>query len=332
MKILIASSVDTDVINHLAIKHEVVYRPGAKPDVLKELIQGCRALVFRSGVDITADLLSRSPRLELLVRAGCGLDNVDLEYIEQHHMQLVRIPGPSAQAVAEMAIALMLGLARRVREADVMLRQGHFAKHELEGHLISGKTLGIVGAGNIGSRVGQLATALGMHCLGCVKNPGPAVAERLFAKGIQLTTFDEVISQADYLTIHVPLNDSTRKLINADALSRTKPGAILTNLARGGVVDEAALHDALVSGQLRGAALDVHEQEGEGKISPLADLNQVLLTPHIGAMTVETQQQIGQRVIEIIESFCRRSEAEAPLQVAALQETVSHHTLTAFTD
>jgi D-3-phosphoglycerate dehydrogenase len=164
--------------------------------------------------------------------------------------------------------------------------------------------LGIVGAGNIGSRVGQMGVAWDMEVIACVEYPSALRAAELAEKGIRLTSFDEVISAADFVSIHVPLKDSTRNLINADVLCRMKPGAFLINLARGGVVDEQALYKALTKGdRLRGAALDVHEQEGEGKISPLAGLPNVILTPHIGAMTVDSQREIGRRVIEAVNSF-----------------------------
>jgi phosphoglycerate dehydrogenase-like enzyme len=143
-----------------------------------------------------------------------------------------------------------------------------------------------------------------MEVIGCVENPSPTRAAELAEKGIRLTNFDEVISTADFVSIHVPLKDSTRQLINADVFSRMKPGAFLINLARGGVVDEQALYEALTEGdRLRGAAVDVHEQEGEGKVSPLAELSNVILTPHIGAMTIDSQREIGRRVIEAVNSF-----------------------------
>jgi phosphoglycerate dehydrogenase-like enzyme len=220
---------------------------------------------------------------------------------------LQRIPEPAAQAVSEMALALMFALARNLRQADVMLRHGHWAKDTLEGHLLAGKVLGIVGVGNIGSRLGVLASAIGMEPIGCVADSTPAVIQTLRDKGITVADFDTVLATADFVCVHVPLNDSTRGLINRRALSLMKKGSYLINLARGGVVDEAALHAALISGRLAGAALDVHEHEGQGQISPLAQLSNVLLTPHIGASTVETQQQIALRVVEIIEAFVQQS-------------------------
>ena len=304
MRIAIVSGVDIDVIRHLEKHHEVIYNLDAKPDVLRNTIQGCDVLVFRSGVSITAELMAHAPNLGLLVRAGSGLDNIDLEYLKLRDIKLQRIPEPSAQAVGEMAIALMFALARNLREADQKLRQGYWAKLELESHLLSGKVLGIVGAGNIGARTGQLGAALGMKPMGCVQASTPAIAAELRKKHIQPATFEEVVTNADFLSIHVPLSDSTRNMINANTFAMMKRGSYLINLARGGVVDEKALYQELTKGKrVRGAAMDVHEREGHGKISPLAELPNVLLTPHIGAMTVETQQDIGRRAVEMIEEF-----------------------------
>ncbi|HKZ01963.1 MAG TPA: NAD(P)-dependent oxidoreductase, partial [Pyrinomonadaceae bacterium] len=161
----------------------------------------------------------------------------------------------------------------------------------------------------------------GMQPIGCVEHPSPVAAADLHQQGIRLTTFEEVVSQADFLSIHVPLSDSTRNLIDAKALSQMKVGAFLVNLARGGVVDEQALYESLTNGsRIRGAALDVHQQEGEGKISPLAELPNVILTPHIGAMTRDAQQEIGRQVNAIIDSFSGSypipSDSEAALTYA----------------
>lgn len=300
MKLLIASSVDSDALQILSEDHQIVDARGCTPQQLGEMIQDCDAVVFRSGVQLSADVLQRAPRLRLLIRAGSGCDNVDLDYVRKHQLDFVRIPEPGARAVAELSFALMLSLARQIREADLLLRDGHWAKNDLKGYLLRDKVLGIVGCGNIGSCVGEMGAAWGMRVIGCTESCSPAVAESLAARGIRLTDFDEVISTSDFVSVHVPLEDSTRNLLDAAALRRMKRGAFLVNLARGGVVDETALYDLLVEGHLRGAGLDVHLREGEGHISPLATLPQVLLTPHIGASTVDTQREIGRRIVQLV--------------------------------
>jgi phosphoglycerate dehydrogenase-like enzyme len=323
MKILIVSPVDQAAINKLQEDHDVLCAFNPHDGLLQSLIKDREVLVFRSGVSITRTLLAGAPNLRLLVRAGCGLDNLDLPYISNRGIKLSRIPEPAAQAVAELTFALMLALARNLREADTTLRQGHWAKHELVGHRLRGKILGIVGTGNIGTRVGQLGAALGMQPIGCVEHPCPACATRLRGKGIVLKDFDVVVSQADFLSIHVPLKESTYNLVDSRALARMKPGAFLINMARGGVVDEDALYEMLVQGsRLRGAALDVHKHEGEGKVSPLAALPNVLLTPHIGSSTVDTQREIGRRVVEIINSFAAE-DTEAPHSMPMEQQILT---------
>ncbi len=314
MRILVADPIDADALNELQKEHRVIFALGANTESLQKLIPEAEVLIFRSGVTVSAAVMECAPDLKLLIRAGSGIDNLDLEYVRQRGLKLVRIPEPGAQAVAEMAFAFMLALSRNLLYADRMTRQGRWLKHELTSHLLAGRILGIVGAGNIGSRVGQVGAAWGMEVIGCVEHPSPTRAEELGAKGIRLVPFDQVITQADYLSVNVSLKDSTRDLINADVLARVKPGAFLVNLSRGGVVDEQALYRALTpGGRLKGAALDVHKAEGESKMSPLAELPNVVLTPHIGAMTVETQREIGRRVLATINNFAAQP----------VQETVS---------
>jgi D-3-phosphoglycerate dehydrogenase / 2-oxoglutarate reductase len=300
MKILIASPIDESAITRLAADHEV--RRAGVAD-LSQLVRDCEVLVFRSGVEITTDLLRAASRLRLIIRAGSGTDNIDLAAVHGRGIHFERIPEPGAKAVAEMSFALMLALARNLLGADHSWRTGRWLKHELAGVGLTGKVLGVYGAGAIGSRVGALGAAWGMEVLGCVEHPSPVSQERLSALGIQLVDGDEVLARADFLSIHVPLTTRTRDLIDRSALARMRPGGFLVNLARGGVVDERALRDALLSGHLRGAALDVHEHEGDGNVSPLADLPNVILTPHIGASTVDAQEEIGQRVVDVVEKF-----------------------------
>lgn len=301
MKLLIASSVDSEALEVLRREHEIVDARGSCAQRLKELIVDCDALVFRSGVQITAEVMRRAPSLRLLIRAGSGCDNVDLEYAHRHGIKFVRIPEPGARAVAELAFALMLSLARQIPQADALLREGHWAKSELQGYLLRDKVLGVIGCGNIGACVGAMGAAWGMKVVGCVEYPSPVVAQRLAEQGIRLADFDEVLKESDFISVHVPLMESTRNLLDDAAFQRMKRGAFLVNLARGGVVDEEALYKALVRGHLRGAGLDVHQREGEGEISRMAGLSQVLLTPHIGASTVDTQREIGRRIVEIVQ-------------------------------
>jgi phosphoglycerate dehydrogenase-like enzyme len=304
MRILIASPIEPATISQLREEHNVVCAFDATADVLQSAIRDRDLLIFRSGVSITAQVMECAPDLRYLIRAGSGLDNVDVEYVRRRGLELVRIPTPSAQAVAEMAFALMLAMSRRLFEADRSMREGRWAKYELYGSLLSGKVLGIVGAGNTGSRVGEVGASWGMEVVGCVEHPSPERGAALAEKGIRLTTFNEVISVSDYVSVHVPVKESTRHMIDAGVMARMKQGSHLINLGRGGVIDEQALVEALTQGDtLSGAALDVHEVEAEGYVSPLAGLPNVILTPHIGATVIDTQQEIGRRVQEHVERY-----------------------------
>jgi phosphoglycerate dehydrogenase-like enzyme len=303
MHILIASSIHQDAIDTLVGQYDVVCAFNAPEDQLRSAIADREVLVFRSGVQISAAVMSAAPRLRLLIRAGSGTDNIDMDYVRSRQLPLIRIPGPGAKAVAELSFSLMLNLARRVLPAHEQWSQGHWVKKEMTGYNLTGKVLGIVGAGNIGSRVGQLGAAWGMEVLGSVETPTAAKAKRLARLGVRLTSLDELLERADFVSIHVPLKPSTRYLIDEAALGRMKPGAYLVNLARGGVVDEAALAAALDSGRLRGAGLDVHEREGEGQISPLAGRPDVVLTPHIGASTYDSQREIGRVIVATLDEF-----------------------------
>ena len=218
-----------------------------------------------------------------------------------------RIPEPGARAVAEMTFALMLSLSRNVVHANELWKQGVWAKKRMGGHLINGKTLGVIGLGSIGTTVAKLGKAWGMKAIGCVESYSTERRDALHESGIELMNFNDVLMQADILSLHVPFNATTKYMINEAALKSMKKGSFLINLARGGVVQETALYNALLAGKIKGAALDVHEKEGDGNISPLAELSNVILTPHIGAMALESQKMIGDRVLEILDKINQKN-------------------------
>lgn len=315
MKILIASPLDQGAVERLSRLHDVrVVRSPGEAD-FRAAAADRDVVVLRSGVLLSAEVMSGAEQLRLVVRAGSGLDNIDLDHAEAHRIRVVRVPGMSAPPVAEFTFALLLSLARNVALADRLIRDGHWPKPRLGGALLCGKTLGVVGAGNIGALVGQMGHAWGMQVLGCVERPSEEAATRLATRGIRLTDFDEVVARSDFVSLHVPLTDDTHHLVDAPVLDRMRPGSLLVNMARGGVVDEKALHEALVAGgTVAGAALDVHETEGEGTLSPLVGLPNVVLTPHIGAMAVDSQRLIGERVVELIEA-CQRGDLEEEVRV-----------------
>lgn len=302
MRILIASKIDPDTVATLQAGHDVVMAVGAPREELEARMADREALIFRSGLDIDRALLDAAPRLHTIVRAGSGLDNLDLDQVRARGIHLQRVPGPGARAVAELTFALFLGLARQLVQVDRLLREGHWAKNEVVGWNLGGKTLGIVGLGSIGSTVARLGQAWGMHVIGCVGEPTPDRAARFAAEGIELVTLDDVLRLGDFVSVHVPLDAATRGLIGSRELALMKRGSYLVNVARGGIVDEHALLAALTDGDRpAGVGLDVHVAEGPDRISPLAGLPNVVLTPHIGATTVDAQREIGAEVVRIIE-------------------------------
>jgi D-3-phosphoglycerate dehydrogenase / 2-oxoglutarate reductase len=307
MRLLVASPIHADALAVLQQEHDVRMAIGAPEQELADAAGDREAIIFRSGVTIGPGALS-APGLRLLVRAGSGLDNLDLDLVRGRGIELHRIPGPGAQAVAELTFGLMLGLARGIVHADRQLRAGHWIKSELVGYNLRGKRLGIVGLGSIGTRVAQLGLAWGMRPLGVVDKPSRERGSTFSAMGVDLVDLPTTLGESDFLTIHVPLGTPTRNLIGATEIGQMKRGAFLVNIARGGVVDETALHQALVDGHLRGAALDVHIAEGEGKVSPLADLPNVILTPHIGAQTIDAQEEIGREIVAIIRRYSGQGE------------------------
>lgn len=304
MRILIASSIFAGAIRKLEEKHDVICAFGAPQEELIKLIKDRDILILRSGVDINSQVLAAGTQLKLLLRAGSGVDNIDMDYVKANKLELIRIPEPGAKAVAELSFLHMLALSRNLLYGDQSLRKGKWVKHELKGFLLTGKTLGIIGVGSIGSRVAMMGAAWGMNVIGCVNNPSEERANKLWEQfKVKLTDFSSVISSADYISIHVPKSESTKYLFNDETFSRVKRGAFLINLARGGVVDEKSLYKAIVETKIiSGAALDVHENEGDGKISPLAGLQNVVLSPHIGAQTVDSQKEIGERILNIMET------------------------------
>lgn len=304
MRILVISPLDPSAIETLGSTHDVLHVVNPPPEELRRLVADREVVVLRSGVVLSGDVLEAAPSLRLVVRAGSGLDNIDLDTARDRGVRVVRVPAMSAPAVAELTFGLLLALARRIVVADQHLRRGHWPKSELGGPLLRGKTLGVVGAGQIGALVGEMGAAWGMHVLGCVARGDHAAATALAARGIELVDLGTVVQRADVLTLHVPLDDSTWHLVDEAVLDRMKPGSLLVNMARGGVVDEKALLEALRHGTtVAGAALDVHEAEGEGTVPPLAELDNVVMTPHIGAMATDSQRLIGERVVTLITAF-----------------------------
>lgn len=307
MRVTTLSEIDSEALERLKGDHEVRVAHGTPPAELPAVVGDAEVIVVRSGVEVDRHVLESSPGLGLVVRAGSGLDNIDLETTRARGVRVVRIPGPSAQAVAEFTLGSMLAVSRHIVGADASMRRGEWRKSELAGNLLRGKVVGVVGLGNIGSAVARLCQAMGMTVAGCLPDPSEITARRWKASGVELFSLDELAEAADYLTLHVPLDQTTHHMVDKRLLGLMKDGSYLINTSRGGVVDEASLLDALERPYgVQGAALDTHEAEGNG-VSIFADHPRVVLTPHIGSMAVEAQGEIGRRLVEIVTAFERGS-------------------------
>jgi D-3-phosphoglycerate dehydrogenase len=303
MRIAIVNPIAEHAVTHLEALHDVS-RDFDDPSIdFPTPLDSIECVIMRSGLELDAGRLDAMSSLGLIVRAGSGFDNIDLAHTRSRGIRIVRVPGPAAQAVAEYTFGMMLSVSRNVTKADRFVRGGHWPKRDLAGNLLIGKTLGIVGVGNIGSRVGALGDAWGMDVIGCVGHMDMVDRDAYAEIGITIEDFEEVLRTSDYVTLHTPLDDTTRGLIGARELSLMKSDAYLINTARGSVVDESALGDALAAGHLAGVALDVHEKEGEGVIPDLTRFDNVVVTPHIGGMAEESQAAIGHRIIELIGSY-----------------------------
>ena len=290
-KILITDGLKPAGQTILSREAEVDDRNGISAAELLAVIGNYDAVIVRSRTKITAEVLEAGkPRLKVVGRAGVGVDNIDLEAAKARGIKVVNAPQASTNAVAELAIGMMFALARRLTEADASMKRGEWLKKQLTGTELHGKTLGVVGMGRIGSRVGALAKALGMEIIGY----DPLIpAEEISRRGAQpVATLPELYAQADVITLHVPLTPQTRGMVNAEAFAQMKPGVMIICAARGGVIDEDALHEALESGQVGGAGLDVFATEPPGA-SPLVSHPRVVATPHIGAQTKEAQNRVA---------------------------------------
>ena len=303
MKLLIITHLDIDTIMALQTQHDVSIVAGATAHNLGCYLADCEVLIYRDQIPISAEILTLAPHLKLILRLHSETDDVDLDALAERNIAFVRVPRPTARAVAEHTFGLMLGLARQIRCMDHRLRLGQREPHNLKGVTLAGKTLGIVGAGKIGRMTGELGHLWGMNVIGCVQNPTLEKAVVLREHGITLRPLKAVLCSADFLSVHVPYSEDNHHLISSAELALMQPTAFLLSMSDGGVVDEFALHEALVHKQLAGAALDAHETATWRRLSPLAKHDNVILTPHIGGLTVDTQRGLGKRVIQLIDEL-----------------------------
>jgi|TARA_B110000014_G_scaffold237661_1_gene203739 D-3-phosphoglycerate dehydrogenase len=280
---------------------KITYEPEITPEQISEKIENFDVVIVRSRTKITKDLIEKANKCKIIARVGVGLDNIDQDAAKEKGIRVINAVEGAMNAVAELVIGLMLSLAREIPRADREVRNGNWIKKELMGTELRGKYLGIVGMGNIGKRLGRLAKALNMNIIGFDVMP----IDDEFSKevGLMKTDLDTLLASSDYVSLHVPLLDSTKHMINTTKINSMKNTAKIINTSRGGVIDEEALYDALKNGQLGGAALDVFEVE-PATSNKLATLPNFISTPHMGAQTKEAQSLaanvIAEKIIQIL--------------------------------
>ncbi|KUI32150.1 3-phosphoglycerate dehydrogenase [Mycobacterium sp. IS-1742] len=287
--VLIADKLAESTVAALGDQVEVRWVDGPDREKLLAAVPEAEALLVRSATTVDAEVLAAAPKLKIVARAGVGLDNVDVDAATARGVLVVNAPTSNIHSAAEHALALMLSAARQVPAADATLRARTWKRSSFNGTEIYGKTVGVVGLGRIGQLVAARLAAFGTHVVAYDPYVSHARAAQL---GIELLALDDLLARADFISVHLPKTPETAGLIDKDALAKTKKGVIIVNAARGGLIDEQALADAITSGHVRGAGLDVFATE-PCTDSPLFDLPQVVVTPHLGASTAEAQDRAG---------------------------------------
>lgn len=322
MKIVISEFMDEESVDELRQRFDVVYDPklvDQREELLRQL-GDAQALVVRNRTQVRPELLACAPQLRVVGRLGVGLDNIDVPACEARGIGVIPATGANALAVAEYVIASAMVLLRGSYLSSASVAAGDWPRAQLsEGRESAGKTLGLVGFGGIGRLTAQLAKALGMQVVAYdpMLDAGSPVWT---ATGARCASLDQLVAEADVVSLHVPLTDATRGLMNAERIGRMKPGAVLINTARGGIVDEAALAQALRDGRLAGAALDVFENEPLPAGSVLAGVPNLILTPHIGGVTKESNERVSAMIAErVAEHLLGATTTEQSCQHLALQ-------------
>jgi D-3-phosphoglycerate dehydrogenase / 2-oxoglutarate reductase len=316
MKIVIAEKISSSAVDLLREPRWTVVTHDQLEGGLTAQLESADALIVRSAVQVDADLLAHARKLRVIGRAGVGVDNIDLEPATRKGIAVMNTPGANSVAVAEHTMAVMLAMARHLCRADALMHAGKWEKKSLQGTELRGKTLGIVGLGRIGMEVARRAHGFGMEVIGNDPFVAPAIAKD---QGIRMLNLDKVYATSDYVTLHVGLTPQTSRMINEDSLKQMKRGVMLVNCARGELIDEAALAQALRQGHVAAAALDVFTDEPL-KNSSLTALENVILTPHIGGSTHEAQEAVGYQIALQVKEYLK----SGVIQNAVNVPSVSH--------
>ncbi len=306
MKVLVSDNLHQAGIEIFEKESDIAVdvKTGLDPEGLKGIIGQYHGLVIRSATKVTKDLLQAADALKVIGRAGIGLDNVDIPAATEKDIVVMNTPGGNTVSAAEHAIAMMLSLTRNIPRGTATLKQGLWEKKQLQGREVFKKTLGVIGCGNIGSIVADRARGLKMKVI--VHDPC-FTSELIEELGHESVPLEELYTRSDYITIHVPKDESTSNMIDAKAFSLMKDGVMLINCSRGGIVEENDLYEALISGKVSGAAMDVFKEEPPGD-HPLLKLDQFIATPHLGASTKEAQINVAVAVAKQMIAYLKDGE------------------------
>ncbi len=303
MKVLVAEPISDEAIEYMRKNGvEVDIKMGMSRDELMQTIPGYEAIIVRSQTKVDAEVIEAAKNLKIIGRAGVGVDNIDIAAATQNGIVVVNAPGGNTISTAEHAIALMLAAARKIPQADRSVKEGKWERKKFLGVELRGKTAGVIGLGRVGFEVAKRCRALEMNVLAYDPYVSRERAEQI---GVTVVDLDTLLSQADVITIHVPRTKETIGMIGKEQFEKMRDGVILINAARGGIVDEKALYDAIVSGKVRAAGLDVYEKEPPDPDNPLLKLENVVTTPHIAASTREAQLNVGMIIAEDIVNMAR---------------------------
>jgi D-3-phosphoglycerate dehydrogenase len=316
-KVLVADAISIDGLAPLRDdpRFELTVKPGLKGADLADAIEGADAVLVRSATRITRESLAKAGNLKAIGRAGVGVDTIDVDAASEKGIPVLIAPGGNTISAAELTMALLLSLARKVPAADRSMRAGEWDKKSFSGIELYGKTLGLVGAGRIGSQVAKRARAFGMTVV--IYDPY-LTKDRARELDAEAAALDDVLRRADVISVHVPLTDATKGLIGQAQFARMKKNALVLNVARGGVVDETALLDALQSKRIGGAAIDVFETEPLPADHPFRSLPNVVLTPHLGASTSEAQAKVAIEIAEVIRDVLLNGDISSAVNAKAM--------------
>lgn len=319
-RLLITDSMASEVAEILentpGLKVDV--KTSMKPDELKTVIKDYDALIVRSATKVTADIIEAAVKLSVIGRAGAGVDNIDIPAASKRGIVVMNTPGGNTVTTGEHAIAMMVSLARKIPQATASMKAGHWEKSKFMGNEYCNKTLGVIGLGRVGAVVAERAIGLKMNVIAHDPFISPEAAEKI---GVQMVTLDELYANSDFITVHTPLSGETRNLINEESFAKMKKGVFLVHCARGGIVNEKTLYNALKSGKVAGAALDVFEEEPTKNLD-LIRLDNVICTPHLGASTDEAQTNVAIAIAYQIAAYFATGEIKGAVNFPSISAEV----------